>query len=91
MITKVPSHSPILWSQGLVAGARRIAIALFVSCLCQITVKTIHFTPKVGEGGGGGGDAVIFIKPLNPNSSTHSLKFILYNHIQVSLVQSMLI
>lgn len=88
MITKVPSHSPISWSQGLVAGARRIAIALFISCLCQITVKTIHFTPKEE---GGGGDALIFIKPLNPNSSTHSLKFILYNHIQVSLVQSMLI
>lgn len=51
MIAKAPSHSPISWSQGLVAGARRIAVALLISHLCQIMVKTIHFIPKEeGEG-----------------------------------------
>lgn len=52
-------HSPILWSQGMVAGARRIAIAPLISHLYQITVKTIPFTPKEEEGGEGEVDGVV--------------------------------
>lgn len=59
MIAKVPSHSPILWSQGMVAGARRIATAPLISHLYQITVKTIHFTLKEEGGGEGEVDGVV--------------------------------